>query len=161
MYSFPNKSQCLCQSAWYWFPTLLLISLWICSRIYNPKAKQVIFYTAYVIRLDCNHLKNSVYSKIMTRKQVQFSHAAQHNIKYDVTRSFCESKTHFTTTAVLFMTHVTLEHKTSLKLLGYVCSNSQKYTVWVKIIYFSFMPKIIRILRKNYVPWRYLVIFVP
>ncbi len=30
--------------------------------------------------------------------------------------------------------YVTLEHKT---LLGYICSNSQKYIVWVKIIYFS------------------------
>ncbi len=37
---------------------------------------------------------------------------------------------------------VTLEHKTR-----YICSNSQKYIVWVKIINFSFMPKIIRILR--------------
>ncbi len=38
--------------------------------------------------------------------------------------------------------------------LGYICSNSQKYTVWVKIIDFSFMPKIIRILSKDHVPWR-------
>ncbi len=29
----------------------------------------------------------------------------------------------------------------------YICSNSQQYIVWVKIIIFSFMPKIIRILR--------------
>ncbi len=29
----------------------------------------------------------------------------------------------------------------------YICSNSQQYIVWVKIIHFSFMPKIIRILR--------------
>ncbi len=29
----------------------------------------------------------------------------------------------------------------------YICSNSQKYIVWVKIIIFYFMPKIIRILR--------------
>ncbi len=42
---------------------------------------------------------------------------------------------------------VSLEHKSSLKSLGYICSNSQKYIVWVKIIDFSFMPKIIRILR--------------
>ncbi len=35
------------------------------------------------------------------------------------------------------------------KSLGYVCSNSQKYTVWVKIIDFSFMPKIIRTLSKE------------
>ncbi len=47
---------------------------------------------------------------------------------------------------------VTLEHKTSLKLLGYICSNSQQYIVWVKIIHFSFMPKIIRILSKDHVP---------
>ncbi len=39
-------------------------------------------------------------------------------------------------------TFVTLEHKTSLKSLGYICSNSQKYIVWVKMIDFSFMPKI-------------------
>ncbi len=25
-----------------------------------------------------------------------------------------------------------------LKSLGYICSNSQKYTVWVKIIHFSY-----------------------
>ncbi len=43
--------------------------------------------------------------------------------------------------------YVTLEHKTSLESLGYICSNSQQYIVWVKIIDFSIMPKIIRILR--------------
>ncbi len=48
--------------------------------------------------------------------------------------------------------YVTLEHKTSLKSLGYVCSNSQKYIVWVKMIDVSFMPKIIRILSKDHVP---------
>ncbi len=26
----------------------------------------------------------------------------------------------------------------------YICSNSQQYIVWVKIMHFSFMPKIIR-----------------
>ncbi len=31
---------------------------------------------------------------------------------------------------------------------GYIWSNSQKYIVWVKIIDFSFMPKIISILSK-------------
>ncbi len=40
-----------------------------------------------------------------------------------------------------------LEHKSSVKSLGYICSNNQKYIVWVKIIDFSFMPKIIEILR--------------
>ncbi len=46
---------------------------------------------------------------------------------------------------IIFTKYVTLDHKTSLKSIGYICSNSQKYIVWVKIIYFSFMPKIIRI----------------
>ncbi len=49
--------------------------------------------------------------------------------------------------------YVTLEHKTSLKSLGYICSNSQQYIAWVKIIeyriYYYFMPKIIRILSKD------------
>ncbi len=48
-----------------------------------------------------------------------------------------------------------------VKSRGYICSNSQKYIVWVKIIYFSFMPKIIRILSKDHVPWRYFVNFQP
>ncbi len=39
--------------------------------------------------------------------------------------------------------------KNSLKLLGYICSNSQIYIVWVKIIDFSFIPKIIRTLSKD------------
>ncbi len=38
--------------------------------------------------------------------------------------------------------HVTLEHKTNHR---YICSNSQQYNVWVKIIHFSFMPKIITV----------------
>ncbi len=41
--------------------------------------------------------------------------------------------------------YVTLEHESSLESLG-MCSNSQKYIVWVKIIIFLLMPKIIRIL---------------
>ncbi len=55
---------------------------------------------------------------------------------------------------VLYMDsiYVTLDHKTSLKSLGYICSNSQKYIVWVKIIDFPFMPKIIRTLSKDHVP---------
>ncbi len=32
-------------------------------------------------------------------------------------------------------------------VIRYICSDRQQYIVWVKIIYFSFMPKIIRILR--------------
>ncbi len=36
----------------------------------------------------------------------------------------------------IFWKHVTLDHKTSLKSLGYICSNGQKYIVWVKMIDF-------------------------
>ncbi len=52
---------------------------------------------------------------------------------------------------------MTLEHKSSLKSLGYICSNNQKYIVWDKIIHFSFKPEIIRILSKDHVPLRYFV----
>ncbi len=57
--------------------------------------------------------------------------------------------------------YVTLDHKTSLKSLGYICSNSQKYIVWVKIIDFSGMSKMIRILSKDNFPWRDFVNFLP
>ncbi len=40
----------------------------------------------------------------------------------------------------------------SLKSLGYIWSNIQKYIAWVKIIDFSCMPKINRILSKDHVP---------
>ncbi len=43
----------------------------------------------------------------------------------------------------IYITYVTLKYKTSLKSLGYICSNSPKYIEWVKIIYFYFMPKIL------------------
>ncbi len=41
----------------------------------------------------------------------------------------------------IYITYVTLDHKTSLKSLGYICSNSQKYIVWVKIIDFLLSQK--------------------
>ncbi len=44
----------------------------------------------------------------------------------------------------LISKYVTLEHKSSHKLPGYICSNNQQYIVWVKIIDFHFMPKIIK-----------------
>ncbi len=56
-----------------------------------------------------------------------------------------------------YLTFVTLDHKTSLKSLGYICSNSQQYIVWVKIINFSFMPKFISIFSKDHVPLIYSV----
>ncbi len=40
---------------------------------------------------------------------------------------------------------MTLDHKTRLKSLGYIYSNSQKYIVWVKMIDLCFMPKIISV----------------
>ncbi len=39
--------------------------------------------------------------------------------------------------------YVTLEHKTDLKSHRYICSNSTRSIVWVKMIDFSFMPKIV------------------
>ncbi len=47
----------------------------------------------------------------------------------------------------IVFTYVSLEHKSSHKQHWYICSNSQQYIAWVKMIDFSLMPKIIRILR--------------
>ncbi len=54
--------------------------------------------------------------------------------------------------AVFTICDAGLDHKICLRSQGYICSNSQKYIARVKIIYFSFMPKIIRILSKDHVP---------
>ncbi len=59
------------------------------------------------------------------------------------------------------MKYVTLEHKAVLSRWGIICSNSQKYIVRFKIIDFYFMPKIIRILRKDHVPQRYFMNLLP
>ncbi len=48
---------------------------------------------------------------------------------------------------LVFDPYVSLEHKTSHKQHGYICRNSQQYIVWSKLSIFSFMPKLIRILR--------------
>ncbi len=44
---------------------------------------------------------------------------------------------------------MTLEHKTSLKSLGYICSNSQRYIVWVKMNIFCKFP-ILNIFKLNF-----------
>ncbi len=61
-----------------------------------------------------------------------------------------------------YFTFVTLAWSTKpvLKSLGYICSNSQQYIVWVKIIHFSFMPIIISILSKDHVSLIYFVNFL-
>ncbi len=40
-----------------------------------------------------------------------------------------------------WLTNGTLDHKTSLKSLGYICSNSQKYIEWVKLLIFLLCQK--------------------
>ncbi len=41
----------------------------------------------------------------------------------------------------IYLIYVTLDHKTSHKSLGYICSNNQKYIVCVKIIHFILCQK--------------------
>ncbi len=54
-------------------------------------------------------------------------------------------------------TYVTLDHKTSLKSLSIFVAIAKKNIEWIKFIIIYFMAKIIRILIKDYVPWRYFV----
>ncbi len=51
--------------------------------------------------------------------------------------------------------YVTLEHKTSRWFIFVAIAKNTLY-LCVKIIDFSFMPKIVRIISKDHVPWRYL-----
>ncbi len=74
---------------------------------------------------------------------------------------FKDQATNYTEKKTFIILFVTLDHKSSLKSLGYICSNCQKCIVWVKMIDFSFMPKIFRVLSKDHVPWRYFVNFLP
>ncbi len=39
------------------------------------------------------------------------------------------------------MIHVSLEHRSSHKQHGYICSNNQQYIVWIKIIIFLLCQK--------------------
>ncbi len=43
--------------------------------------------------------------------------------------------------------YIYVSHKSSHKQHSYICSNIQQYIVWLKMIHFYFMPKIIMILR--------------
>ncbi len=52
---------------------------------------------------------------------------------------FNQNKTHWLSPATF--KYVTLEHKTSLKSQACICSNNQKYIVWVKIIVFFLCQK--------------------
>ena len=63
-------------------------------------------------------------------------------LKSYITVMFCKTtnfKTPFFLLVKISWSNVTLEHKSSLKSRGYICSKSQKYIVWVKIIIISFI----------------------
>ncbi len=121
-------------------PTILIKVACFCSMVWRSVGKSINCHIV-VAKSDVQPRKFDIFT--LNLKKVQHFVSILH--------SCLES-------LVLF---VTLDHKSSLKSLGYICSNSQKYIVWVKIIDFSFMPKIIRTLSKHHVPWRYFVNFLP
>ncbi len=124
------------------------------------------FQTCLTVTLTWNYSKYSIYDPMM----LFFAHSTlqflQQSLNWGtqnkdqwvfmVSNGLCKELSWWKTS--LFSLFVTLDHKTSLKLLGYICSNSQKYIEWVKIIHFSFMPKIIRILSKDHVSHHYWVL---
>ncbi len=83
-------------------------------------------------------------AKLNSSMQIKTMHS--HGEGYNVSSNAC-----FTFIAYLLLRFVTLDHKTCLKSLRHICSNSPKYIVWVKIIDFSFMPKIIRTLKEHFI----------
>ncbi len=71
----------------------------------------------------------------------------------------CCTELLFSISSLKFVLHLWPWTTKPVKSYKYICSNSQKYIVWLKIIDFSFIPKVIRILSKDHVPWRYFVHF--
>ncbi len=51
--------------------------------------------------------------------------------------------------------------KTVLNRWGIFVAIAKQYIVWVKIIDFTCMSKVIKILSKDHVAWRYIVHFLP
>ncbi len=99
-----------------------------CYQIYNFKYLNI-YYVLYIfqskkIHSRISHLKKNYLLSVTSKNKWHIKNENRETVPY-----------------------VTLEHKSSHKSLGYIYRNSQKYIVWVKIIDFPFMPKIIRILR--------------
>ncbi len=122
-------------------------------------------HTAGVFRVPYTHIQHSSSLRYLVLKQIpqpvcesrDEPAVSQQNLhKHTRPRTLPDNKhnqsklfilhTH-THTYIYIYISLSLEHKSSHKSLGYICSNSQQYIVWVKIRDFSFMTKIIRIIR--------------
>ncbi len=120
------------------------VKMFVTERLLKFKRKWMRFTSMTLIFYPCNNVED-IY------KVTKYLY-----LKYVVLLNFLFIKKYF----MLSQKYVTLDHKTSLKSLGYICSNSQKYIVWVKIIDLYFMPKIIRKLSKDNVQWIYILHFL-
>ncbi len=113
----------------------------ICSKaLNNLGTKQVavqlyIYYIICLIRLDFIQFPLFSLHDTYKTKQAHLLYYLNGHINYNNLH--------------LLYLNVTLDHKTSLKLHGYICSNSQQY---INLNHFSFMPKIMRIFSKDHVP---------
>ncbi len=65
----------------------------------------------------------------------------------------------YTYISIYFFLYVTLDHKTSLNSTIILVAIAKNTLFGSKIIDFSIMPKVIRMLSKDHVPWRYFVNF--
>ncbi len=116
---------------------IIIINIIICMYV---------LLTKKILSLTFNWLRNKIYCwAIIT------------SCGYDCTISIYNTNYFIFYHRIRQKIYVTLDHNTNLKSLGYICSNNQKYILWVKMIDLSFMPKIIKILSKDHVPWRYFV----
>ncbi len=78
-----------------------------------------------------------------------YSHAnkAKLNFEREQERGRESELGHMAKILIYIRLYMTLEHRRSHKQHRYICSNSQQYIVWLKMINVYFMPKVIRILR--------------
>ncbi len=121
-------------------------------------------HTAGVFRVPYTHIQHSSSLRYLVLKQIpqpvcesrDEPAVSQQNLhKHTRPRTLPDNKQinviHQTNIYIYIYIYIyiflSLAHKSSHKSLGYICSNSQQYIVWVKIRDFSFMTKIIRIIR--------------
>ncbi len=144
----------LCKSLWIWW---LAFEESIQITTFINKANEAVLTeeTMTSKKVKQMSLTNNVLLKCLKQQRVCKIMIEIRLIFYGINKHI------FVCVCVYIYIYVTLEHKISLKSLEYICNNRQKYIVWVKIIDCSFMPKIIRILSKDHVPWRYFVNFLP
>ncbi len=125
------------------YPHLLFFSGWTsgskqeaAAEIFVSDACVSLLQQRSISLLQLLHIQPAL--QLQTTHTHPYPHACMHAHAHTHTHTHTHKHTH---------TNLNVEHKSSHKQHRYICSNIQQYIVWIKMIHFYLMPKIIRILR--------------